>query len=238
VNGTIAARDHRAPMLAAAPRISDRHDLLAEASRDVGAHRLHHPVWQSRRFNMKLTHLTGLIAVLVVSACSTPISLKTDVSSFADFSRYHTIAVKQGNPSSNPVMDARVMDDVADTFVAKGYRRVAEDQADAIAVVNAATEEKHTYSVFYDGWSGWGWGYGMGYGYGWNGYGYGWPSSTVQEYSFTVGSVVVDVFDGHSKRAVWHGQAGDVTLGNPEKDAAKMRAAIGKLMAKYPPAAV
>jgi hypothetical protein len=104
----------------------------------------------------------------------------------------------------------------------KGYRIVPEDQADAIAFVHAATRDKHTYQVFYDGWPGWGWRFG-------------WAAPIVEEYDFTVGSLIVDIFDASMKRAIWHGSATDVVLGDPEHDARKIQQAITKLLQRFPP---
>jgi hypothetical protein len=175
-----------------------------------------------KEVNVKARYLSIVVVAFVTSACGGMINLKTDYDPATDFSKYRAIALKQGNSSGNPVMDQRVIADVAEALQAKGYRIVPDDQADAIAVVNAATREKHTYEVFYDGWPGWGWRYG-------------WGAPVVQEYDFTVGTLVLDIFDASTKRAVWHGSAADIVLGDPEHDAKKIKQAINKLVDRFPP---
>jgi len=172
--------------------------------------------------NVKTRYLWIILVAFIASACAGTIAIKTDYDTSTSFSKYHTIAVKQGNFSGNPVMDQRIFNNVVEALQAKGYRIVPEDLADAIAVVNAATREKHTYEVFYDSWPGWGWRYG-------------WARPVVQEYDFTVGTVVVDVFDAATKRAVWHGWAENILSEDPERDAKKIQQAVTKLLDRFPP---
>jgi hypothetical protein len=171
---------------------------------------------------VKARYLLIIVVAFVASACGGMISLRTDYDTTTNFSKYHTIAVKPGNSSGNPVMDQRVLTDVTEALQAKGYRIVPEDQADAIAVVNAATREKHRYEVFYDGWPDWGWRFG-------------WGAPVVEEYDFTVGTLVVDIFDAGTKRAIWHGSATDIVTGDPEHDAKRIQQAITKLLQRFPP---
>jgi hypothetical protein len=184
---------------------------------------LHHRVSKRKEAKVKSRYQLIIVA-FVVSACGGMITLKTDYDPTTDFAKYHSVAVKPGNSSGNPVMDQRVLADVAEALQAKGYRIVPEDQADAIAFVHAATRDKHTYQVFYDGWPGWGWRFG-------------WAAPVVEEYDFTVGSLIVDIFDASMKRAIWHGSATDVVLGDPEHDARKIQQAITKLLQRFPPRA-
>jgi len=177
-------------------------------------------MWQE--VNVKARYLLIIVIAFVASACGGMITLTTDYDTTTDFSKYHAIGLKEGSSSGNPVMDQRVLADVAETLQAKGYRIMPEDQADAIAFVHAATPEKHRYAVWYDSWPGWGWRFG-------------WGAPVVEEYDFTVGTLVVDIFDANTMRAIWHGSATDIVTGDPEHDAIKIQRAIAKLLQRFPP---
>jgi hypothetical protein len=88
-------------------------------------------------------------------------------------------------------------------------------------VEHAATREKHTYEAFYEGWGGWGWRWG-------------WGAPIVEEYDFTVGTLVVDMFDSRTKQAIWHGSARVVVSADAEKDAREIQQAITKLFQRLP----
>src|SRR5690606_4079030 len=82
---------------------------------------------------------------------------------------------------------------------------------------------------FYDGpmWNGWGW-YGpwawgppMGY--------------RTQVTTYTVGTLVVDMFDARTKRAVWSAVAEDTVPDTPAKINADIDAAVAKMFLDFPP---
>jgi hypothetical protein len=170
---------------------------------------------------VKSRYIPILAVALIASACA-PIKIKTDYDKTVDFSKYRTVAVKQGHSSGDPVMDRRIVSDIAQALQSKGYRLAPEGEADAILVEHAATREKHSYEAFYEGWGGWGWRWGPG------------APVVVQEYDFTVGTLVVDMFDARTKLAVWHGSAQGVLSEDPEKDARQIQQAITKLFQRLP----
>ena len=89
-----------------------------------------------------------------------------------------------------------------------------------------ATEQRHSIDTFYSGpgWGGWGW-YGMG--------GMGSASTTVRTYK--VGTLVVDMFDTKTKKAIWRGTASDTIPSSPEKAQAIAQAGITKMFESFPP---
>jgi hypothetical protein len=89
----------------------------------------------------------------------------------------------------------------------------------------ANTEETDMTAVDYatgPGWSG---------GYYWAGVGWGPASETVNTY--TVGTLVIDIWDARAKRAVWRGIANGVVASTPEKGLKKIDAALDKLVEKW-----
>ncbi len=73
-----------------------------------------------------------------------------------------------------------------------------------------------------------------GYGYRYGGMGgMGTASTTVSEY--TVGTLVVDMFDAKTKNLVFRGTAEDELSDNPEKNAKRLEKASDKLFKDFPP---
>jgi hypothetical protein len=80
-------------------------------------------------------------------------------------------------------------------------------------------------------------GYGYGYGPGWGG-GYawgggGWMGATTTVNTYTVGTLLFDIYDASTKKAVWRGIASATVPSNPEKGIKKIDAAIDKLAKKW-----
>ena len=88
---------------------------------------------------------------------------------------------------------------------------------------------KRNVNTFYSGGMG-----GYGYRYGGMG-GMGTASTTVSEY--TVGTLVVDMFDAKTKNLVFRGTAEDEISDKPEKNAKKLDKASEKLFKNFPPTA-
>jgi hypothetical protein len=177
---------------------------------------------------MRLTTLaSAAMATLLTVGCGYTIKANTDYDRSVNFSSYHTFFMMKGNSSGNPLLDQRASDDVKAALIAKGWSEVQDGEGRAAVVVHAATDTKHSYQTFYDGWGGgwrWGWGGGLG-------------STTTYEHDYTVGTVVVDVFDAQSKQAIWRGSAADALSGKPGSNAKRTEAAISKMFDNFPPPA-
>ena len=82
---------------------------------------------------------------------------------------------------------------------------------------------------------------GMGYG-GYYGYGpaYGWGPSmstahtTFNEYEYTVGTLVVDVYDAKNKKLIWEGVAQGTIDENPRGREENIKKVVAQIMARYP----
>ena len=164
----------------------------------------------------------AMVAVVAATACAAAIHIRTDFDRTVDFSKYKSFAVKPGNSTGDPIMDKRIVEDIEQALQTKGYQIAPEPAADAIAVAHAATREKHTYRTFYDTWPGGGWRFG-------------WAVPVVEEYDFTVGTLVVDIFDARTKQAVWHGSARGVISDSLEQNIKEVKLAVDKLLSRFPP---
>jgi hypothetical protein len=172
---------------------------------------------------------TGAVALLT-AGCGYGIKASSDYDRSVNFASYQTFAIVKGNSSGNPVSDQRIAADVAAALTSKGWKEVRTDEAQAAVVVHTATRTRHTYQTFYDGdgWGGWGWRR-------WGGLG-GLRGSTTYVSDYKVGSVVVDIFDGRTKEAIWHGYATDVLARSATENARINEKAVTKMFATFPPA--
>ena len=152
--------------------------------------------------------------------------VKVDFDKAADFAHFKTFAVKLGTSWNNSISEKRVMDEIQQSLVEKGWTATDESKADAIVVVHGATEQKKSLNTFYSG------GYG---GYGWYGWGGGGGTATTSVEEYTVGTLVVDIFDAKTKKLVYRGTAQDELSNKIEKNQKKLAKASDKLFKNFPP---
>jgi hypothetical protein len=170
--------------------------------------------------------LTGLLFVIpaVVSAQD----VKIDFDKAFDFSTVKTYSIKLGTAWGNDLSQRRVMTEFDEAIASKGWKKVDEAQANIQVVLHGATQTKRSASTFYSGGMG-------GYGYRYGGMGMGTASTVVNEY--TVGTVVVDMFEPKSKSLVFRGIAEGEISDNAEKNAKRLDKASTKMFKDFPPVA-
>ena len=154
--------------------------------------------------------------------------VKVDFDKSTDFSSLKTFSTKLGTSWNNQIGEKRVMDEVEATLAEKGWKKV-DANPDAIVVVHGATSTKRSLNTFYSGG-----GYG-GYGYrGWGG-GMGMGTATTTESEYTVGTLVVDIFNAKSKALVFRGTASDELSDKTDKNVKKLDKATTKMFKDFPP---
>lgn len=159
-------------------------------------------------------------AAVFATACASSLRVRTDYDHSANFKKYRTFAIRDGNSSGNPVMDQRIKDDISTAMKARGLDEVRPENADLIIVPHTATRTKRTYDTFYDTWGpGWRWRLGQ-------------PTVVVNE--FQVGTLVIDIFDNMAKTAIWHGYANGVLADQPSENAQKADKAVTEIIREYP----
>jgi hypothetical protein len=169
--------------------------------------------------------LTGCLLALPALAIAQDV--KIDYDKAFNFAPVKTYAMRIGTPWGNDLSQRRVVDEMDQAISAKGWTKVPEGQADIHVVLHGATQTKRNVNTFYSGMGGYGYRYGgMG--------GMATASTTVSEYS--VGSLVVDMFDAKTKNLVFRGTAEDEISDNPEKNAKRLEKAADKLFKDFPPA--
>jgi hypothetical protein len=160
----------------------------------------------------------GLVMSLANSALAQ--SVTTDYDKATDFSRYKTFAWIKEPQATNPLINQRIVEDVNAALTSKGLTLVT-DGADLAIAAHAATQNRRTLDTFYNGFGG-GWRWGGGFG-----------SSTTQVNTFAVGTLVVDIFDGQTKNAVWRGTSTKTLSSNPQKNAESLNKAVTKMFKDF-----
>jgi Domain of unknown function (DUF4136) len=154
-------------------------------------------------------------------------SIKTDYDHSADFTKYHTyswIGVKAGDD----LWVTRIKDDVNQALTSKGWSMVPSGGDAGVSAFGSAKNQQ-TLNTFYDGLGG-GWGWRRGWG---GGGGFGESTTTVE--NTPVGTLVVDIFDGSTKKLIWRGSSTETLSDKPDKNDKKLEKAVDEMFKKYPP---
>jgi hypothetical protein len=174
------------------------------------------------------------LAALAVSFLALPSlalaqDVKIDFDKAFNFAPVKTYSITLGTKWGNDLSERRVLTEFDEAIAGKGWKKVAEGQADIQVILHGATQAKRNASTFYSGMGG---GYG---GYRYGGMGMGTATTMVNEY--TVGTLVVDMFDPKTKQLVFRGTAEDELSDNPEKNAKRLEKASAKMFKNFPPTA-
>jgi hypothetical protein len=152
--------------------------------------------------------------------------VKTDFDKAANFGAIKTFALKLGTSWGNQIGEKRVMAEVEQEIISKGWAKADEAKADAIVVVHGASQVKKDLNTFYSG------GYG---GWGYRGWGGGMSSSQTTVSEYTVGTLIVDIFDAKTKQLMFRGTATDEISDKAEKNVKKVEKATTKMFKDFPP---
>ncbi|HSR65611.1 MAG TPA: DUF4136 domain-containing protein [Xanthomonadaceae bacterium] len=169
---------------------------------------------------------TAALTLLLAACASTPM-VQTDHDPAVQFAQYHTYSWREKPQDGPALLMQRIVDDIDAQLAAKGWQQVPEGGDVAIAA-HVATHERHRVDTFYDApmWGGWGW-HGP---WGWD-TGFAHSSTT----TYTVGTLVVDMFDAKTRRAIWSGVAEGTVPSSPQQVNQKLDQAVAKMFAGFPP---
>ena len=169
---------------------------------------------------MKKMHLTTLAAFLVLAVLPLAAQkIDTDWDhSVNNFSQFKTYAwEKPERPTSNPLMDRRIVAAIDAQLAAKGLRKV-ESGADLLVTYSAGVRRET--SAVASGMGGWRMRGGM---------------ARVDPVTENTGTLVVDLATAQDKNLIWRGKASDTLSDKSEKNAQKIDKAVEKMFKKYPP---
>ena len=168
--------------------------------------------------------LTGCLLALPALAIAQDV--KIDYDKAFNFAPVKTYAIKIGTTWGNPLGEKCAIAEIEQELTKKGWSTAEETAADAIVILHGATSQKHSLNTFYSGYGG---------GYRWGGWGGTMSTATTTVHEYTVGTMVVDIYDAKSKNLVFRGIAQDELSDKPEKNVKKMEKASEKLFKKFPP---
>ena len=173
---------------------------------------------------MRMRTFAVAAAVALLGVTVSAQDVKTDFDKAANFGAIKTFALKLGTSWGNQIGEKRVTDEITQALTEKGWKLAPEGQADARVVLHGASQTKKDLNTFYSG---------MG-GYRYRGFGgTGTATTTVSEY--TVGTLVVDIFDAKGENLLWRGAAQDELSDKPDKNIKKLAKASDKLFKEFPP---
>jgi len=171
---------------------------------------------------MKTMVLAGV--ALAVAGGAWAQDVKVDYDKAANFGAIKTFSIKLGTAWGNEISQKRVMDEFTQALTEKGWKLAPEGQADAEVMVHGASQTKHSLNTYYSGMGGYRWG-GMG-------------TATTTPYEYTVGTLLVDIFDAKSKSLMWRGIAQDELSDKADKNIKKLGKASEKMFKDFPPGSV
>jgi hypothetical protein len=171
--------------------------------------------------------VASLFLASLLTSCASGPTVSTDHDPAVTFSSYHTYAWLKQPEGINPLAEQRIVAGVESRLAAKGWTKAASpEQADVAVAANVASHQEQSLDTMYTGMGGWGY-------YGWGGMGM--ASSTTRVTTYTVGTLVLDMFDTKTKRAIWRGTASGTVSEKPEQNTANIEAALNKMFTNFPP---
>jgi uncharacterized protein YoaH (UPF0181 family) len=147
--------------------------------------------------------------------------VKTDYDRSANFSQYKTYSWAKVQ-TQDQLWVERIKEAVNTVLTAKGLTPV-ESGGDIAIVAIEMTKNQQNLNTFYDGFGG-GWRWGGGFGE---------ATTTVSNYK--VGTLVVDLFDAHTKTLLWRGSSSDTLSDKSDKNIKNLDKGVQKMFDHFPP---
>jgi len=190
---------------------------------------------------MKKSMLTVFILALMILGSCSSLTITSDYDKSVDFKQFKTYSyygwAKESNKILTPFDEQRIEKAFADEFAKRGLTYVKEG-GDLTVALYIQTQKKQETSATTTGMHGgyggyYGYGPGWGWGPGWGG-GMGMSTTTYHTYDYTVGTLIVDVFDTKKKILIWE-SAGQGTINeNPANRDKTIPKTVMQIMAQYP----
>jgi hypothetical protein len=149
--------------------------------------------------------------------------VKTDYDRNASFSQYKTYSWEKVQTQDQLWVD-RIKEAVNAALTAKGLTPV-ESGGDIALVAIETTQNQQTLNTFYDGFGG---------GWRWRGAG-GFGNATTTVDTYKVGTLVVDLFDAHTKTIIWRGSSSDTLSDKSDKNIKNLDKGVQKMFDHFPP---
>jgi hypothetical protein len=165
--------------------------------------------------------LIGLVFFLANASFAQEV--QTDYDRAANFTQYKTYSWEKVQ-TPDPLWVDRIKAAVNAALAAKGWTQV-ESGSDISIIAMAINRNHQTLNTFYDDFGG---------GWRWRGFG-GFGESTTTSETYTVGTLVVDLFDAKTKMLVWRGVSSDMLSDKSDKNIKNLDRGVQKMFQHFPP---
>jgi len=176
----------------------------------------------------------GLAVVFAALYSCSGVKVVSDYDKEADFSQYETFEYYGWSEGSGSLLNEFDKNRIEQAFGSEFARRDLKflksdgDLAVSLVVILDQKTSKTAYTNHYGGglYSGY-------YGFG-GGWGMGSSTTTIQEYEYVDGTLIIDVFDTKSKKLVWQGVATGTVDDNPATREKNIPKVVEQIMEQFP----
>ena len=154
----------------------------------------------------------AVVACVLLAAAVYAQKVTTDSNRSAPFGSYGRYAWTVGTPAPNPLVEQRIH---ARVNAELAWRGLTESNTPDLYVATHAVTPQHPQLIV-------------------NGFGWG-PGAAASVETYAMGTLVVDLYDVHTRQLVWRGVATDSVSDKPQKNTPRINKALQKMFAKYPP---
>ena len=149
--------------------------------------------------------------------------VKTDYDRATNFTQYKTYSWEKVQ-TADPLWVDRIKAAVNATLAAKGWTQV-ESGGDISIIAMEINRDHQILNTYYDDFGG---------GWRWRGFG-GFGESTTTSDTYTVGTLVVDLFDAKTKNLVWRGVSSGMLSDKSHKNINNLNRGVQKMFQHFPP---
>lgn len=172
--------------------------------------------------------IAALGLALLLAACASPNAprVRSAADPGADFSQVHSYSWLGKPDGASPEMQQAIVQGIDTRLQARGWRLVAAN-GDVHVDAHVSTTERERFNngrTSRPGYLGWG--------------GFGPPppnSPPPPDETVDVGTLVVDMFNGTTRREMWRGTASSVVNPDPARMNATLQAALDRMFSGFPP---
>lgn len=174
--------------------------------------------------------LTALFVGVLADA-----QVTSDFDKEADFTKFKMYNFAGWVDGSDKILNdldkKRILDAFGNELDSRGMTYV-DEEGDVTVTLFIVVDQKTSKTAYTDYTGGMGYGGRLGYGYG--GYGMGSSTTSIQEYDYLDGTLVIDIYDNTTKKLVWQGIWKSEVNENPKKREKTIPKNVKKLMKTYP----
>jgi len=173
------------------------------------------------KLQSKIATSVGLM--LLLACVSFAQHVKTDYDHGTNFGQYKTYSWEKVQ-TKDPLLVDRIKDAVNSTLAAKGWTLVPSG-GDVEVFAIETTQNQQTLDTFYNGFGG---------GRRWGGFGGGFGDATTTTETYTVGTLVVDLFDAKTEKLIWRSSSSDTLSDKADKNTKNLDKGVNKMFQHFP----